>query len=44
MATIDMGEKRGAAVDSWDHVQYDVACAEVYFRTKWRVHPVIWSQ
>jgi len=25
--------------DSWDHVYYNVACAEVYFRTKWRVHP-----
>ena len=35
--------KRGGCcapfADRWDNVQYNVASAEVYFRTKWRVHP-----
>jgi len=26
-------------VESWDPVSYNVAWAEVYFRTKWRLHP-----
>jgi len=39
------GPKRGAGgccapfAKSWDPVQYNVAWAEVYFRTKWRLHP-----
>jgi len=36
------GRKEGGGccapfVDSW--LYYNVACAEVYFRTKWRLHP-----
>jgi len=25
--------------DSWDNVSYNVASPEVYFRSKWRLHP-----
>ena len=42
VATIDMGRKDGGSccapfAQSWDPVLYNVACAEVYFRTKWRI-------
>jgi len=44
MATIDMGRKKGCAAvplfaESWDPIQYNVARAEVYFHTKWHLHP-----
>ena len=38
------GQKRGRLLcpfrGSWDPVQYNVAWAEVYFRTKWRLQPL----
>jgi len=43
MATIDMSRKAGGCcvpfAEIWDPVKYNVAWAEVYFRTKWRLHP-----
>ena len=42
VATIDMGRKEGLLCPfrgSWDPAQYSVAWAEVYFRTKRRLHP-----
>jgi len=45
VATIDMGRKEGAAMPLWreggraDSPSNTVAWAEVYFRTKWHLHP-----
>jgi len=40
MATIDIGQKEGAAVPlSQGELSNTMACAEVYFRTKWHLHP-----
>ena len=41
---IDMGLKEGGRcyapfAERWEPVYYNVACADVYFRTKWRLHP-----
>ena len=37
------GPKRGCAVpcsaEHWERVKYNVACAEINFCTKWRLHP-----
>jgi len=37
------GPKRGGCcapfAEHWEPVYYNVACAEVYFRTKWHLHP-----
>jgi len=43
MATIDMGRKEGGCcapfAESWDPPSYTMWPAEVYFRTKWHLHP-----